>query len=64
MPAYAAAMIDRNLPARTDRETSEPYDLPERLANYRSRVEREGRNTAVKRLDREIDEARRGPRQP
>jgi hypothetical protein len=51
-------MIDRPLmPVPDDGE--EPCDLAERLANYRSRVAREGRKSAVERLDRAIDEARR-----
>lgn len=43
-------------------EDKEPADLAERLANYRSRVEREGRKAALKRIDRAIDEARRQPK--
>jgi hypothetical protein len=38
------------------------FDLAERLARYRARVEREGRQSAIERLDRAIEEARRQPR--
>ena len=40
----------------------DPYeqaDLAERLANYRSRVVREGRKVALEKIDRAIEEARR-----
>jgi hypothetical protein len=36
-------------------------DLAERLARYRSRVAREGRKTALDRLDRAIDAVKRAP---
>lgn len=39
----------------------DPFDLAERLARYRARVEREGRQSAIERLDRAIEEARRDP---
>jgi hypothetical protein len=44
---------------------ADPQDLAERLARYRSRVAREGRKTALDRLDRAIDEAKRttGPQE-
>jgi len=37
----------------------EESDLAERLSNYRSRAVREGRKTAVEKIDRAIEEARR-----
>ena len=40
-------------------ETDEDSDLAERLSNYRSRAVREGRKTAVEKIDRAIEEARR-----
>jgi hypothetical protein len=44
-------------------EEQEPFDLAERLTRYRARVEREGRQSAIERLDRAIEEARRkGPK--
>lgn len=43
-------------------DPGEGCDLAERLANYRSRVEREGRRVAVERLNRAIDDARAGRR--
>lgn len=42
----------------------DPPDLAERLARYRARVEREGRRSALERLDRAIAEARREPAKP
>ena len=40
----------------------EESDLAERLANYRSRADREGRKVAVEKIDRAIEEARRPKR--
>ena len=34
-------------------------DLAERLRRYRARVEKEGRRSAVERIDKAIDEAKR-----
>lgn len=34
-------------------------DLADRLANYRSRLLREGRKSAIEKIDRAIEEARR-----
>jgi hypothetical protein len=49
-----------SVPSKLDNaDNSESSDLAERLAKYRRRVEREGRTSALERLDREIDKARR-----
>lgn len=43
-------------------DSAESRDLAERLARYRSRVAREGRQAALERLDRAIDEAKARPK--
>lgn len=54
-------MIDYD-PRAQKEEAEDPFDLEERLAHYRSRVAREGRQAALERLDRAIDKARRKPK--
>ena len=54
-------MIDPLQPPLPGPGCSELADLAERLAKYRSRVEREGRKSALERLDKAIDEAKRKP---
>jgi hypothetical protein len=51
-------------PIAQKQDGEDPFDLEERLANYRSRVAREGRQAALERLDRAIDEARRKRKKP
>ncbi|HEX2804311.1 MAG TPA: hypothetical protein VHN55_10090 [Sphingomicrobium sp.] len=53
-----------NVPHQPSDDASERVDLAERLANYRSRVEREGRKAALRSIDRAIDEARRKRKPP
>ena len=50
---------DRALRAAEDE--TEARDLAERLARFRARVAREGRRSALERLDRAIDEASKDP---
>ena len=54
-PAYIGAMP--NDEPNMGPQQGEPLDLAERLARYRARVKREGRQSAVEHLDRAIDEA-------
>lgn len=56
-------MTDRVEPDPLKPKTDEQSDLAERLANYRSRVVREGRKVALEKIDRAIEEARR-PKTP
>ncbi len=53
-------LIDRS--SRLQADEPEHRDLAERLARYRSRVAREGRKSAVERLDRAIEKTRREPK--
>lgn len=39
-------------------DSDDRSDLADRLANYRSRLVREGRKTALEKIDRAIEEAR------
>lgn len=48
-------------PRAHKKDADDASDLAKRLANYRSRVEREGRKAALERLDRAIDKVRQKP---
>ena len=54
--AYIASMTEK--PPKPPSESDDRSDLAERLSNYRSRVVREGRKVALKKIDRAIEEAR------
>lgn len=54
--------MPKDSPIPISEEQQDPFDLAERLARYRARVEREGRQSAIERLDRAIEEARRDPK--
>ena len=51
--------MSANLPNASRPNEPPSPDLAERLRRYRARVEKEGRRSAVERIDKAIDEAKR-----
>lgn len=55
-------MTDQAQPEPLETDSDDESDLVDRLANYRSRVVREGRKVALEKIDRAIEEARQPKR--